>query len=93
MGTMSNAITLDSRVSLSKDVLSRTVEDEDLILSLEAGLEDVGSLIWSKVQNGSVVSEIVKAVENAYDVSAEVAKNDTVELIQVLVEKKLATVG
>jgi hypothetical protein len=52
-------------------------------------LNDVGRHIWEKIDESMRVENIIDSITNTYDVNPDTARNDCLNFIGVLVEKKL----
>ena len=90
-------ITNDSTVVAGKQQVSRTIEDEAVILGLAEGvyygLDDVGARIWQLVQEPRSVREICDAIVQEYDVDRAQCEHDVVALLERLSEEKLIEVS
>ena len=90
------SLSLQSAIQIHPDVLSREVNSEQLILSFEAGeyfgLDGVGGFIWNEIRNPIKVSEVIENVVGKYDVTREDAEADIIELLNQLIEQRLAIV-
>lgn len=73
--------------------MTRRVDDEYVILDVTSGryfsLEEVGALIWKRLEDECTTDELVEAVVSGYDVDRDRAGADIAELIAELVEAGL----
>lgn len=69
------------------------IDDEVVMLSQDSGeyyaLNPVGSRIWELIENPVSVNEIVKVLENEFDVGHDVCVKETIELLNELDKKTL----
>jgi hypothetical protein len=86
----------NSSVAVAEDVVSCDLDGEAAILNLKDGvyygLNPVGARIWKLVQEPVTLEEILKTLLEEYDVEAEQCLQDTVELLEELQDKRLATI-
>ena len=72
----------------SPKVLARVLDGEAVLLDLGGGtyfgLNEVGSTIWSAVEGGATLDELVATVVSTYDVSPELVRRDVATLIDEL---------
>lgn len=77
------------------DVVSRTLDGEEVLLQLETGsyfgLNEVGTLIWKGLQAGQSREDILAQVEAIYDVPQLEADRDFDSLLMQMKKKKLIT--
>ncbi len=75
------------------DVVSRTLDGEEVLLQLETGsyfgLNEVGTFIWKGLQAGQVREDILAQVEAIYDVPRLEADRDFDSLLVQMRLKKL----
>lgn len=75
--------------------MARRVEDEIVILDIGSGryfgLNDVGAIIWDRLEDNCSQDELVDAVVADYDVDREEASRDVGELIDQLILSGLVT--
>lgn len=93
---MEGMLTLNSTVSVAKDVVSCDLVEEAALLNLKDGvyygLNPVGARIWNLLQKPIVVKDILETLLNEYDVDEDVAEDDLMELLEELREKELVKV-
>ncbi len=93
---MEGTLTLNSKVSVTKDVVSCDLVEEAALLNLKDGvyygLNPVGARIWNLLQKPIQVKDILKTLIDEYDVDEDVAKDDLMELLEQLQEKELVKV-
>lgn len=89
-------ITSNTRVKVTSDQVSSELGKEVVILHVKNGiyygLDEVGVLIWSKLQGGSSVSEIVSSIVQEFDVDAKTCEQDVLRILSELVDAQLVTV-
>lgn len=79
---------------LSDSQISTSMAGESVILDHKKGeyftLNEVGSVVWGVFQNqASDIDDLVKAVQEEYDIDTETCKTDVQALIDELLNKKL----
>ena len=66
----------------------RVVDDETLIVDLQSGdffsLDRVGTEVWTALQEGLELPQIVTAIAEKYGVDAQTVQDDVSELLQDL---------
>lgn len=89
-------ISKDSVVVAVKSQVSCQVDAETVVLHFDKGLyfglNEVGTLIWSQVQQPRKVQEIRDAILREYEVSDEECERDLFSLLGELSEKGLLEV-
>lgn len=78
----------------NNDILSGSVDDEIVLLSIEAGnyfnLSSVGTRIWELLSiKPSSLDELVERLLEEYDVDRETCMKDVQEFIEEMAAKKL----
>jgi hypothetical protein len=90
-------VTLESRVAISDDVVSRDLGGEAAILNLESGiyfgLDRVGTRIWTLLQDYGSLRRVFEAVQQEYDVAPERLEGDLLLLVEELRAKGLLIVS
>lgn len=61
----------------------------DVTQGLCFSINPVGALIWKRVSDGYAVTQIVQYVAETFSMSAEQARTDIQEFLDVLIEKRL----
>jgi hypothetical protein len=95
MNTEKKTIDSDDRFRAQEDVLSRTLDDEAVLLHLETGtyfgLNDVGSHVWDmlRARGSATFEELVTSTMETFDVSREVADEDLRRFLEGLLTKGL----
>lgn len=89
------AISLDSRVSVSTEQVSSELEGEVIILNLAAGayhgLDQIGARIWQLIQRPERVADVRDALLAEYDVSPQRCERDLLQLLNEMAEVGLLT--
>ena len=83
----------DQKVQISSEVLFQEVAGEIVLLDLESesyfGLDPVGSRIWTLLQAGRKVGEVVDEILREFDVDRKTVEADMAELLERLSEAGL----
>jgi len=86
-------ITESTRVVAADDCLSRTIDDEAVILQTDSGtyygLNDVGRHIWELIEQPRTVEELCDEIVSAYDVEYETCRADVVDVLTEMQENGL----
>lgn len=90
-------VTLQDSVVISPDVVFRELEGEAVMLDLASstyfGLDEVGTRIWSLLQQDGSLSGVFDSLREEYDVAPEVLERDLLRLTGELCEKGLVRVA
>ena len=82
-------------ISKSKHVVTRVVDGEAVIVEPQKGMVNVintvGSRIWELLDGKHTVAEIANVIADEYEVSPEQALSDTMEFIEDIESKRLAS--
>lgn len=79
-------------------MVTRTVADETIIVPVRAGvanlnsiftLNDVGSVIWARLDGQASTAELVDAVTESHEVTREEAARDVGEFLDALAHRGL----
>ena len=93
---MKGGITLDTRIRIRPDVVSRDLDGEAVILNLTTGfyfgLDPVGTAIWQALGRDPALSAALAALIAEYDVSPERGARDLLQLVAALRENELVDV-
>jgi hypothetical protein len=88
----------DVRFVRNREVVSRQIEGELIIVPIRRGvgnlnslytLNAVGSVLWNYLADGHTVSEMVERVCEEFEVSEEMARIDIQQFLDSLVEERL----
>jgi hypothetical protein len=75
--------------------MTRSVDDELVILDVPSGrffgLNDVGSVIWDRLERDATHDQLVDAVVAVFDVDRETASVDVASLVDQLTDAGLVT--
>src|SRR5215472_7857996 len=92
-----HAVSLEATVAIHRDVVSRELEGEAIILNLESGtyfgLDSVGTRIWSLLQEDGSLRRTFELLEQEYDVEPERLKADILRLVEELCSNHLLSVA
>lgn len=83
----------DQKIQISPEVLFQEVAGEIVLLDLDSenyfGLDAVGARIWSLLQTGSRMDEVVDALLQEFDVDRDTLETDVADLVERLAEAGL----
>jgi hypothetical protein len=86
-------ISLESRVEISSDVVSRELAGEAVVLNLDSGtyfgLDPVGTRIWLLLQEDGSLRRVFEVVLREYEVAPEKLEGDILRLVEELRSKGL----
>ena len=89
-------VKMTSRFKLAENVVSKSVDNELIVLNLEDGtyfmLNPTGAFIWQKFSEGFTIGEVAERIMSKYDVSLDVAKQDTISLTKSFTDNRLLVV-
>jgi hypothetical protein len=90
-------LSLRNFIKVSDDVVSRDLEGEAVVLNLETGiyfgLNEVGTRIWSLIQQHGSLQKVFAVIKDEYDVPSETLENDLLRIVQELHAKGLIHVS
>jgi len=90
-------VSLETRVVIGGNVVSRDLDGEAIILNLESGiyfgLDSVGTRIWSLLQEDGSLRRTFELLEQEYDVEPERLKADILRLVEELRSNDLLSVA
>jgi hypothetical protein len=93
---MTATLSISSRVRVVKDVVSRNLDGESVLLNLATGtyfgLDPVGTEIWEALEKGASLPEIAAAITADFEVSSEQCESDLLELVRKLENEKLVEI-
>ena len=77
-----------STIVASKDLISRGLHEEEVILHLKSGvyygLDDIGGRIWQMIREPRSVNDILDAIQNEYEVQPEQCERDVLPFLEKL---------
>ena len=90
-------MSLDTMVSVSKEPLSCTLDDETVLMSIENGqyyyLNKVGSRIWTGLATPQRIADLCAALLAAYDVEPAQCEHEVLTFLDTLYGYKLVQVA
>jgi Coenzyme PQQ synthesis protein D (PqqD) len=90
-------LSLRNFIKVSDDVVSRDLEGEAVVLNLETGiyfgLNEVGTRIWSLIEEHGSLQKVFAIIKDEYDVPSETLENDLLRIVQELHAKGLIHVS
>ena len=93
---MTPRISLASTVVATREQVSSSVAEEEVILNLRDGayygLDAVGARAWRLIQEPRTLAEVCEAIASEYDVAPERCERDVVALFRRLAERGLVEI-
>lgn len=89
---------LDKRYQIKKEIVSRKILDETLLVPISGkhadlrhviSLNPVAEFIWERLVGKSDLKDIVDSIVTAFDVTGQAASDDLLEFIQTLIDEDL----
>jgi hypothetical protein len=81
-----NVLSIKTKIKIKADVVSRQVDNEEVILNLLSGtyfgLDEIGTQIWTLIKNKTPLSDIVEKISEEYEVPPKQAEGDLLKLIK-----------
>lgn len=81
------------KFTISPDVLYQEVSGESVLLDLASenyfGLDAIGTRIWALLDSGANLGDVLRALEEEYEVDRETLESDVSELLDKLLEAGL----
>lgn len=78
-------------------VFAKVIDGEAVIMNIRSGIyysmDQVGALVWTNVEEGASLEDIVAAIVGTYAVSAERARADVERLVQELLSEQIVRVA
>jgi len=95
---MSKACLAETVVTATDQQVSAVFDGEAVVLQLEQGMyygmNDVGSLVWDKLQKQPCsLSELCAAVAELYEVDEATCRQDVAAFLETLLHKGLVRIG
>ena len=89
-------IKLTDKVMQREDLVAADMGDETVMMDIMSGkyfkLSEVGGSIWNKIEQPKLVSDLITALLEEYDVSEEECTKQTIEFLTQLVDKGIVVV-
>ena len=89
-------LTLNSIPKTNPDVTGRLIDDEAVVVLPKKGkvevLNQVGAYIWERSDGTRTVRQIIEQICGEFNVSSEVAENDTLVFLNDLIERGIVTI-
>ncbi|MCF6248818.1 MAG: PqqD family protein [Desulfobacula sp.] len=92
-------INLSSIYKIVDSVITKTIEDELVIVTMNDGISDVdssiftlnptGKVVWEKLDGKYSLKDIINQLAEEYKAPEDAVKKDVEKLVEKLVEKKL----
>ena len=86
-------IDLNTRVTQGRDLLMEDLDDELLMMSLEAGLyialNPIAKRIWNELKGPIMVADVCQRLLTEFDVPPETCERDVLSLLNQLHDKHL----
>ena len=82
---------------ISADTASRIIENEAVVVIPQIGLvrtlNEAASRIWQLLDGQNSIEDIINMISSEFNVSSEIAKQDTIDFIRELKEKEMVILG
>ena len=82
---MNERLTLDCVICKSSDVIQAKLDDEIVLMSPERGkyygLDSVGTVIWSRLEEPITIADLIDRLLEKYDVDSAECEIDTLEFL------------
>ena len=86
------ALTLQTTLSRNPEIIASEIDDEIVMMSIEAGnyygLNAIGSALWNQLEQQDTIENIINLLVQKFDVDIDQCKNDTLSFIEDMVNKK-----
>lgn len=87
------ALNLDTKIKVASNIVSRKVQDEEVILQLDSGvyygLNEVGTEIWHMMKSGKSLRQIITQVSRDYEIPSKRITDDLFTLVKDLKKRKI----
>jgi len=88
---------MTAKITRHTDMLSAEIGGEAVMMSIEKGayfgLNPVATRIWDLIEQPKTIAELIQAITDEYDVSAEQAADDVQEFVAEMIERGIAQVA
>lgn len=88
-------LNLNTIVCRHKDILSSSIDEETILLSIENskyyGIDPVGSTIWQIMETSISLESIITTLQSQYNVPQTQCQDDVFQFIESLLKKNLIT--
>jgi hypothetical protein len=82
-----------TRLRISDGVVVRDLDGESVILDMDSGiyfgLDRIGTRVWQLIEQHGTLEEVVRIMQNEYDVDPQTLRADAEALVAALIEKRL----
>ena len=89
-------VSFKAKISVPKQVLVRTFQDESVLLNLASecyhGLDDMGTSMWQALIQSENIQAAYESLLSEYEVDKATLKNDLGDFIEILVKRGLIEV-
>ncbi len=89
-------LTLESTVSKSEELIQASLEESIALMSIENGryygLENVAKNIWLQLETPKQIQDIVKELQQQYEVEKDLCQSETLQFLETLWGKKMIEV-
>ena len=84
-------------ITRSSALLAAAVRDETVMMDIESGnyfgLDDIGSVIWQRLETPSQFGKLIDALVADYDADRAVIAEDVRKLLSIMAEHKVVSLG
>lgn len=89
-------VSLTSTARVSDDVVFRELDGEAVLLNMQSGtyfgLDVVGTRVWQLIEQYGALATVLEEVVREFDVDADVATRDLVQLVEQLAARGLVEI-
>lgn len=87
------SLSLDSTLRVKRDIVSRSVQGDEVVLDLESGtyfsLNPTGTFVWERLKKGAALADISRDLSGEFDVTPDKAARDILKLAESLAARGL----
>lgn len=96
MNVKKEQITLNSKVKISDEVITRNIDGEILLLNLQTngyyGLNDIGTRIWDLLKEYKSLEKVTGLFLEEYEINEEDFKKDLISFVTTLKQNQFIEV-
>jgi hypothetical protein len=87
---------LNRCINKKKDIITRVVDRELLLMSPDSGLlfrvNELGAFVWEQLERYHIVNELIDSISSAYQVERNEIIDDLIDFLGQLKEKNLISI-
>ncbi len=84
---------LSSRLCKTRELPSKTIENETVLLDMDEGevirLSEIGAQIWSLIDGAKSVEDIISHIYKTFDAEKKIIEKDTLHFLKKLIKMEL----